>query len=588
MTTSTQEPKTQTMATADDSAAAAAPEVTLTQLFERQQLQEAVQLLRESDSAKVQTEITLAFAAVSSAPSAFLQCVHLYSQLQEQQQFVMRISPWIEVAVACINACKEPQISEADRALAGSFLPTFQRSRMAFVANFALAYNVETEVLGVFCARLLDARVSSAVQFMECLKMKQLLPAPLVLSAAIKQKDFRAGDIYVKDHRDNQHLFVQLLVDRNVQDKVIKKRLSLFKIDASAFPVYFERKQKATLRFLIYSSHFDDALKFVEVSEDLKMYACKMIIRHAGPEDPGTKQFVFRSGLARFFPDVDTSKEESKSFEEMADLAPLDGCLSLVSAIGEANIAFVDTQAALQACADHLMTQPVVGFDSEWKAVHISTGVNDPPAQCALVQVASREKAFVVDLLALPECGHILAPIFQSDKILKLGFDTKGDVKALRPFLTGGYATESVISMLVDMQVVTAKLLAQTGAPASSGDGKADVDDKKSPNDPSTKSEVSESDGTPRKWMKKRSKRDAGQKTSGLGLTTIAEMYLGLPLDKRARMSDWERRPLTQAQFHYAALDAHVLVQIYYKMQEHHSIDAFNAILGRCTQKSVR
>ncbi|KAF1774066.1 Ribonuclease H-like domain [Phytophthora cactorum] len=67
-----------------------------------------------------------------------------------------------------------------------------------------------------------------------------------------------------------------------------------------------------------------------------------------------------------------------------------------------------------------------------------------------------------------------------------------------------------------------------------------------------------------------------------------AQYILGLPLDKRARMSDWERRPLTQAQLHYAALDAHVLVQIYYKMQEQHPVDAFDAVLKRCTQKHVR
>ncbi|GMF15732.1 unnamed protein product [Phytophthora fragariaefolia] len=424
--------------------------------------------------------------------------------------------------------------------------------------------------------------------------MKHLLPTDAVLEAVIKQKDFRTGDVFVKGHRDKQQQFVQMLIDRNVQDKVIKKRLSLFKLKASAFPVYFERRQKATLRFLVYSKEYEQALQFVESSEALKLYACRMIIRHAGPNDPATKQFIFRAGLAEQFLEVDTSAEDGKSFEDNDDMAPLDSCLSLAETIGEDNIIFVDTPAALQACVDHLMTQPAIGFDSEWKAVHISSNAEDTPAKCALVQLASREKAFVVDVLALYEHGNLLAPLFQSDSVLKLGFDTRGDVKALRPFLSGGYTTEHVMSMLVDLQAVTKKLpvvksVAASKERAQPGDAEA-KDSNSSANSSAANSEVSGSDSTPRRWANKRSKTGkeaAPAKSSRLGLTAIAETYLGLPLDKRARMSDWERRPLTPAQLQYAALDAHVLVQLFDKMQEQHPADEFQAALKRCTQKHV-
>ena len=62
-----------------------------------------------------------------------------------------------------------------------------------------------------------------------------------VLDHVIRQKDFRTGDMFVKGHTKNQQQFVQMLIDYNVQDKVIKKRLTQFKLKASAFPVYFER-----------------------------------------------------------------------------------------------------------------------------------------------------------------------------------------------------------------------------------------------------------------------------------------------------------------------------------------------------------
>jgi len=304
------------------------------------------------------------------------------------------------------------------------------------------------------------------------------------------------------------------------------------------------RRQRATLRFLVYSKEYEQALEFVQSSQDLKLYACKMIIRHAGPNDPATQQFVFRAGLAEQFPEVDTSAEDGKAFEEKGDLAPLETCLSLVDAIGEVNIIFVDTPAALQACADHLITQPAVGFDSEWKAVHISADPGDAPAKCALLQLASRDKAFVVDVIALYEHGTILAPLFQSDSVIKLGFDTKGDLKALRPFLTGGYATDHVMSMLVDLQAVTRKLPVLKTAEGSS-DAADDNGDVASANNSAANGEASGSDAKPRKWKNKRSKTggtDSSAKSSRLGLTAIAETYLGLPLDKRARMSPlWTR-----------------------------------------------
>ena len=46
------------------------------------------------------------------------------------------------------------------------------------------------------------------------------------------------------------------------------------------------------------------------------------------------------------------------------------------------------------------------------------------------------------------------------------------------------------------------------------------------------------------------------------GLSGLAEVVLGRPLNKRTRMSDWEQRPLSQAQLHYAALDAACLVRL--------------------------
>jgi len=47
------------------------------------------------------------------------------------------------------------------------------------------------------------------------------------------------------------------------------------------------------------------------------------------------------------------------------------------------------------------------------------------------------------------------------------------------------------------------------------------------------------------------------------GLSLLTKDVLGAPLDKTFQMSNWKRRPLTNDQIEYAALDAHVLISIY-------------------------
>ena len=71
-----------------------------------------------------------------------------------------------------------------------------------------------------------------------------------------------------------------------------------------------------------------------------------------------------------------------------------------------------------------------------------------------------------------------------------------------------------------------------------------------------------------------------------VGLSHLCGAVLGKPLDKSPRMSDWGRRPLSQRQMAYAALDAWVLVEIVARLGEEHGEELERLARGlRCTRE---
>ncbi|XP_035232251.1 exonuclease mut-7 homolog [Stegodyphus dumicola] len=69
---------------------------------------------------------------------------------------------------------------------------------------------------------------------------------------------------------------------------------------------------------------------------------------------------------------------------------------------------------------------------------------------------------------------------------------------------------------------------------------------------------------------------DCDDKHFSIGLSKLCEIILGKPLNKEERLCDWEKRPLTDSQLEYAALDAYCLLQMYDKLKKFASEKSMN------------
>ncbi|TMW60378.1 hypothetical protein Poli38472_000420 [Pythium oligandrum] len=525
----------------------------LAELFLNHNTPRACQLLQETPEELLSEELHSAFACVPWATDAFLHTMTQWPHDTASDKFLAVI----DEAIRCVYSIPYLQVSPVTSDLAGIVLvSTFPDcSQHIQLIAFIQTFRVNWPHIQQFGCQLAHRDAIHAVRLLEMLSLLHLLPFEVLIDAAIRQRDLYAVDTYVAHFPAFQRPFVQAIILSDLPDQFVKKRMLMFRFNQSDFPEYRERKLRGSIRYCILNEMYDDALVSIEQNPSLSFFAANFVIERKGPEHPVTRLFIHLAGLGAHFPQVDTSDQEGKSFPNRDDLKPLPGCLSVVDLIGESNIVFVDTQEALDACFKDLLQSDVVGFDCEWKAN--TSGYRHAP--CAVLQLASASRAYVIDMLALR--GQDLGAIplfFSSNEVLKLGFHAKGDLNALRDMLPSTHSSRTLtINRLVDLQAV-AKQMVHTQWQAA----KSDSDSGSQVNTKSVERSRQVSKGTT------------------VSLATLVQEYLGRPLDKRARMSNWERRPLTRAQLHYAALDAYALVAIYHKMQDEVPSDVLVRILN--------
>lgn len=152
----------------------------------------------------------------------------------------------------------------------------------------------------------------------------------------------------------------------------------------------------------------------------------------------------------------------------------------------------------------------VVALDSEWR-----TPLGKfQHTKSAILQIATPSAVFIIDLIALHQSTELDSKLFQvfgSSQIMKLGIGFDGDLGKLRESYPDMICFKETMYNYVDLITV----------------------------------------------HKKSRNKDPG------GLASLSELHFEIPMCKAEQKSNWEQRPLTLSQFHYAALDAYICLGIY-------------------------
>eukprot|EP00803_Ostreobium_quekettii_P003285 evm.model.scf_241.7 EVM.evm.TU.scf_241.7 scf_241:68723-91161(+) len=224
-------------------------------------------------------------------------------------------------------------------------------------------------------------------------------------------------------------------------------------------------------------------------------------------------QAVNRFGLAARFPSVERTYMEKtirhllkKSLWGLAAVfAGKDGQLqeTVVRAMAEAGEATM----AKQHCIMFNIPESAARMD---------------PKELAADEVATEDRVFIFDLLTLnrnPRFDEVLKLAFWRESTMVLGFSVSGDLAKLSSSYPWVQAFQGVKSIL-DVQALARLHFNANSIQVGNGGNLA-------------------------------------------GLSTVARIILGKPLDKSMQVSDWEARPLCPWQLKYAAQDAHVLLLLY-------------------------
>lgn len=201
--------------------------------------------------------------------------------------------------------------------------------------------------------------------------------------------------------------------------------------------------------------------------------------------------------------------------------------------VGKEKIYFINSCAQFDEFLKSIKTESLTAVDCEYRLSSLDTNTKE---SVALVQIATPDKVFILDMIVLidllseKQLKDLVQQYFLGELCLILGYGLRNDYRVLantHPAFQRLVDNERQIKNVLDLEMLSNCL--------TSGYKKV---------------------------------VDLPYSSSDRGLAGLVEQTFGLPLDKRDQRSNWDKRPLTETQFVYAALDAFVLCELYHKLFE--------------------
>lgn len=198
----------------------------------------------------------------------------------------------------------------------------------------------------------------------------------------------------------------------------------------------------------------------------------------------------------------------------------------------------VDNSQSLRECTQ-VLCKPgnVVGFDTEWRPTMCRAGTDD---RLSIIQLSTWTEVFILDVIAMTdnvrdsEIQQFAESFFANPQVLKLGYGVDSDFRNLVSSCPLYEHALKRLARFVDLCPLSKEILRI----------------------PSVQRKVNSR-------MHSVSVRERACIEEERGLSELVFLCLGQPLDKTYQISDWERRPLSEDQLTYAALDAFCLLEIY-------------------------
>lgn len=293
------------------------------------------------------------------------------------------------------------------------------------------------------------------------------------------------------------------------------QKIQEWSLGVTNFPkiIYFRRQ--AALQWLIKINRHMEFVDFIADDEKLLLYLCKecQIKGRVNDIEAITERYNLKVNF-------DTTMKPVIEKEESPPKIPI-----LSRDNFEIRYSMVDSLQKLELAQKAIMKESVVGLDTESLPVQIFHPSRAPqPVQ--IFQIGTRNTAYLFDLKAreiLQQFFIFLSRLFDDSRIIKVGMNFQIDLRDLRQqYPVGKWNTQCFFQIRNFLELMNLKPLLKNTPPKAEPYGKKET-----------------------------------------GLEKIFRHVVGIGLDKTQCISNWARRPLSEPQINYAAIDVICEVMIF-------------------------